>query len=370
MKTKAWSFLERLPGLTALPVVWRQHLGAEYAAFKRLCLQAETWQAAWYPCAREQPCGCWHEVRWEPGQGGAVAVCQCEPVRLVEMRFERVAGQEGGEWRLAPVGSLAAMVETAPRGKCADLALTLEEVTPLKVHRARLAREICRALSLEAKYEELPLPNTFQAGTWSAESVPVIVTIQAESQPLRQVVSELALRLGRPFILLGPTHRLVSVATEELLAHARSGFLALENCVELTAEGGLRAAQPPGVLLARWTPQPREGQEDAARQLFALAKALDSVPGMQKAPPSAVLQLYCVEGLGILEIARRLKCHRALVWGRMKLLRQKLGRSLNELREMSGQFEKIEESLRDPRARRIHRASALDEAGGEEDENE
>jgi hypothetical protein len=65
------------------------------------------------------------------------------------------------------------------------------------------------------------------------------------------------------------------------------------------------------------------------------------------------------------QVARKCGCARSLVFLRLEALRCKLGVHPRTLRQYSGHFESIEESLSDPRARRVHRKSAI---YGEEEE--
>jgi len=250
---------------------------------------------------------------------------------------------------------------------CPDILLSLADITPLAIHRPKLGGQICRALGLDSNFHELPPRKTFQVGSWSADAVPVVLTIPNDCEDLLNVVSQLNTRLQRPFILLAPTGNRLSAPCQEMLAHARAGFFALQTSVFLTDVGTLRPAQTPGVLFARFSPQPDEAKENAVRQMFAMAKELDSDPALKVALPSVVLRLYCVDCLNATQIARKLRCHRGTVHSRLKLLRQKLGCDLAELRAYSGQFQDIEESLSDPRARRIYRKGAAD---GEEDSEE
>jgi len=101
--------------------------------------------------------------------------------------------------------------------------------------------------------------------------------------------------------------------------------------------------------------------ESVARQVFALVHELETEGRWRKAPMLRVFRLYCVEGLPAVKIARQCRCSKSLVLLRLKRLRTKLGRNPAELRQMSSQFEEIEASLKDDRARRIHRESAMDE---------
>ena len=82
---------------------------------------------------------------------------------------------------------------------------------------------------------------------------------------------------------------------------------------------------------------------------------------MRKAPVSQMFRLYYLEGFSRAEVARRGGWAESLVTLRLQAIEKKLGRKPVELRELSPEFERIEESLSDPRARHIHRRSAMDQ---------
>jgi hypothetical protein len=106
--------------------------------------------------------------------------------------------------------------------------------------------------------------------------------------------------------------------------------------------------------------------DEDARRLFALLKALESEGNYRKAPVTRVFQLYCLEGLTRDEVAKLCRCVPSLVTLRLKAIERKLGRKASELRQLSGHFERIAESLTDERARHIHRESAMDQPDEED----
>src|SRR5690242_6703987 len=54
-----WSALESVPGLSAIPAVWREKMGEHFESFARAFFQARPETAAFYPCRK---CRCPHEV--------------------------------------------------------------------------------------------------------------------------------------------------------------------------------------------------------------------------------------------------------------------------------------------------------------------
>src|SRR5437588_3752854 len=51
-----WHFLEDLPGLSALPTVWRRHLAHDFEPFNLLCLQPGSKPALSFPCPLPTSC--------------------------------------------------------------------------------------------------------------------------------------------------------------------------------------------------------------------------------------------------------------------------------------------------------------------------
>ena len=128
-------------------------------------------------------------------------------------------------------------------------------------------------------------------------------------------------------------------------------FAAVENILGLNAERGAGSSE--------FETEP--ATDDEARRLFALLKALESDGNYRKAPVTRVFQLYCLEGLTRDEVAKKCQCVPSLVTLRLQAIESKLGRKASELRQLSGHFEQIADSLKDDRARRIRRESAMDE---------
>ena len=249
---------------------------------------------------------------------------------------------------------------------CPDLILQPAEIELWILPIPRFARALCRALNLNAQFADLRLVNgssnasTWQIGSWSTDAVPVILTIQPDTERIVRAIIELTGRFHqRRFILLGPTSRNLDAHCIDLLGRSGSEFFPLEANLVLTHNAILQCTRTPGELFAKFSPAPKEQIDDQmARQLFAMIRSLDAERGMRKAPPSMVLRLYCIEELEANEIARRLKCARSLIYSRLGLLRRKLGRDPAELRRYSTHFEQIEASMSDSRARSGYRGNA------------
>jgi transposase-like protein len=108
--------------------------------------------------------------------------------------------------------------------------------------------------------------------------------------------------------------------------------------------------------------------ESVAGEVFAVVKELEGNSRWRKAPIIRVFRLYCVECLSVKNVAQQCGCSRSLVFERLKELRMKLGRNPAELRQFSSQFERIEDSIRDPQARKIYPTGSVGGDGPDESE--
>jgi hypothetical protein len=297
--------------------------GEEFSVFRDGFLRWTASEAASYPCPHG--CGCAHEII-RHADGSVVGVCVC-----------------------------------ADLGGCPDLHLSAEHIVVWELNWSKLARGLCQAFGLESKTASFDLGHTRQVGSWSAEAVPVILTIQSQRDHFLHAVGQLAARLRQKFILLTPTHRWVDAAAKEILAQAGAEVFCLDSHLLLVGKGVLNSRTRPGDLFSAFNPQPKEALgEETARQAFALIQQLDASPAFAK-PPSAltVFRLYCMEELSAERIARKLGCSKGTVINRLNLIRQKTGSDPGALRKFSPHLQSLEETLTDPRAARIRRRNLV-----------
>ncbi len=260
-----------------------------------------------------------------------------------------MTGQEDGHY-------IAAC--TCESKDCPDLRLTRDDLTPLALDVHRLGRAIAVALNCTPHITLLPAPGTVQIGSWSADGVPVILTIQLEPSHLRHAVAELVARLNTRFILLAPTARNRDAATDELLARVGAAFFPLEGTLAITNSGTLVARITPGALFEKFTPQAGDADQETASRVVALATQFD-------AKTLKVFRWYCVECLSATDAAARCKLSKTGVMRRLKKIQEATGVTPAELRRLSPHFGKIEEAGGDSRAKRI-RPSAMIEQEQEE----
>jgi hypothetical protein len=322
--TSAWIALESLPGLESLPCYWQEYAGDQYQALKLLCLQQGPYITRSYPCP--DFCGCAHTLAPPIATLGPqlpsfplTAHCSCEPPT------------------------------------CPDFIVTLGDALTLEVNWATLSRSICDPLELHSAPSVVPLPFTGQIGFWPPANTPAILTIQSSAKDQDLIVATLVATLSQPFILIAPTAQYMTFLSRKLMADKQALFLPLDTTVTLAEDGTLQPVKTPGDLFAQLRPEPKDPVSDGvALQVYTLAKAFDSECSIRKAPPFTVFRLFW-QGFTVTQIARECRCSTRLILARKKWLEAKLGRKLSSLRQYSPQFDAIEKSLSDSRARNIYR---------------
>jgi hypothetical protein len=317
-----WSTFESIPGQSAVTPVWHNLLGSYFEPFSAAFLQRRPFPARFVPCPNN--CGCLHQVILHP-QGHITASCCCDST------------------------------------DCQDLTLTPSDVTVWELSWSRLARRLSIILGLNPLSADLGLPNTRQIGSWSSDAVPVILTIQTEPHNLLSVIAQLAARLQQKFILLIPTADLVTANCRQYLKSVGADFFTLDSCIRISSDAIHSPTIAPGELFARFTPQPKEIDQDVAQRAFALIQQLESNPSLPAPSVLTVFRLCCIEALSAAQAARKLHCSRVTVCRRLKLIRAKTGIAPEYLRTLSPHIASIQDQTTDPRARHIHRKNLTDD---------
>jgi len=211
-----WTALEQIRGLSAISAVWRQYAGNDFPALKNF-LDASDDVAGSVPCSR---CACDHEVITLPDHS-LVGVCRCHEIGIH------------------------------------DLELTRADIILWRLNWQKLGRAICQAFGLASKYAKFGPTGTAQIGTWSADAVPAMLTIQWHANEFRHVAAALVARLHRPFILLAPTASHMDAQALEYLAAFDAEFFALDSRLILTPHGTFQPRSLPGEIFARFGPKPQ-----------------------------------------------------------------------------------------------------------------
>jgi hypothetical protein len=125
-------------------------------------------------------------------------------------------------------------------------------------------------------------------------------------------------------------------------------------------------AYPEGAPRPAALPEDESAPEDKtqlgiAAKVFQLLTALDPENKIRKAPPIKVFLLRYRQNLDPVEIARRCRCDRSLIFVRLKAIEQKLPWKPHQLRELSSHVEALQATLSDSRARKIYRRGEFDE---------
>jgi hypothetical protein len=301
--SKPWQSLEEIPGLVALISPWQKHVGDRFRAFRALCLDVSPRTAHLFPCLLARECA--H--------------------RIIPM--PEALNQLPSTLSLKPSTIAIGFCERDPR-HCDHLELSGEDITPLQLNWQKLGRAICKAFGLETKFADIHVPNTFQIGTWSADSVPVVLTIQWQRRAFRHAVAELGLRLHRPYILLAPTNLHLDATCQELLGHAGAEFFPLATTVRLTDHGTLHSIRTPGELFAKFTPQPKDADLSVAERARAIVSQFD-------ATTYRVFELYCIHELSAAQVAGKMKMSKTAVMRRLAQIRKRTGLKPKNLRKFS-----------------------------------
>ena len=370
-----WSGLEAMGGGSGLWADWQWALGDQLHALAPF-LEPTHEEALTVPCREHPPCGCRHRV------------CVEEPAAVEALR-------EGG---LEP---LLSAVCDCDSGDCPTFQITRTDRVIYRLDLARLGACIRTVLGLDApRASGVALEEWREIGTWPPFATPVYLSLVRAGRWRTGLEAHREGGEGPCVLLTGTT-----TGADPLLAAAlrREGGLlqALDTMLEPGPEGQWRfvesaadwsrvwhqrLAHPPvnGESLRQIqrhlsairrqvetapatrpgpgaAPSPEPVSEDAARQVFALIRQLETNNQWRKAPMLQVFRLYCLEGLTAKQVAHRCGCAKSLIIERLKHLRQITGRQPTELRQFSAHFEQIDNSLRDPRARRIYRPALADE---------
>lgn len=320
-----WQCLEDLPGLLAVPAGWRMRAGKHFEGMHKAFLRTTTRHAHSFQCPRE--CGCAHEIV-RHGNGRVVAVCRCE------------------SWN------------------CDDIILSVADTVLVELNWPKFGRAIANAFGCDAKDAGASCTSLFagtrQVAAFGGAGLPVVLTIQRDRGSFAGVVTHLVAALKERFILLAPTSRHMDANTHALLNGAKAGFFDLESHLTLMPSGLLHAPKSGGELFSALLPPViEELTMEVARKLYALVLACHTEQVLREAPIKSVFDLYCKMGFSAEETAIKLKCSKATIINRLKLLRQRTGVSADKLRDYKPFFEEIETSLADPRARRIRRKDAM-----------
>lgn len=316
---KFWNTIEGLPTLATVIGQWQLSLGAEFELCKNAFMQKSDTEATWVPCPE-----CGHALEVVKYNGEITGVSDDED------------------------------------HSCWEVDLSPEELEVWAWSWPKAGRTLAKAFGCAAKLMDLEMVNTWQVAEIGGSRLPIILTIQLSREDFQSAVLELVVRNREGFVLLSPTGLFYDARIQELLSHGKAGFFDLASTVTLQPNGVLHTRKTGGELFSRYLPEEKEpASEKEAAGVFALMKTLDASDQRRKAPTSMVFRLYCQEGLSRAEVAKRCGCVEALVTLRLKEIEAKLGRKPTELRQISGHLQQIEDTLSDPRARKIRRAAAI-----------
>ena len=329
--SKLWQGLEEMLGPAGVPAAWQSWMGPEFGVFRSAFLQRSARPAKSVPCPRD--CGCAHRVVEHP-DGSLVGVCDCDP------------------WN------------------CDDIPLQAEDVVILQLNPAKLGGAIAKAFSCERRLADFGLPNTWQVAAYSADAVPVILTIQNEEVSFRRVVAELTARLRKQFFLFAPTNRFMAGPSSELLQNVQAVFFDLESHFTLLPSGILQAHLSGGDLFSRHLPANEAAvRKTDALRVFGILTKLRSEPGHRKAPLATVFELTVLEQLSQKEAAKRCRprCAPSLICSRVKTLEARFEMSIEQLRNLASDLRELDSTVKGDRLRKKKSGAPEGEGGADPD---
>jgi hypothetical protein len=355
-----WALLGSGKGVLAL---WRQLLGADFEAARQFLRATDEQEENSFPCMSHFKCSCDHRVIIHSASK-IVAACRCQD------------------------GCLDGVLELTPK----DLMLW-------KVDATKLCEAIGSAFGLERHGNRVSNDTiTRRIGNWGKTQSPVFFCQPtSQAKVLEEMEALFAATNGR-FILVVPTpayltrevesaltrHRCIAIPLSDVLAITGEGLVVMKSIAPILQEFECRLGEDTNgmakvmekigreVAMIRKQTQTKTDNEpldeNVARQVFAVIQQMEDEGESRKAPLIKVFRLYCMQNLTRDEVAKRCGCVPSLISLRLKQLEQRMGRKPSELRQFSSQFERMADSMSDPRAKKINRRQLANEVREPEDD--
>jgi hypothetical protein len=216
-----------------------------------------------------------------------------------------------------------------------------------------LARVLCPTYGLNPTPLDFDFDRTSQIGSWSADAVPVFLTVQFDRNAFHRVVAQLIGRLHQPLIILAPTAGHLDGVTREIMSNFGAAFFSLESTTILDPDGTLRLRTIPGELFAQFNPQPIQSlDEHDSRAIIAIAAKFDTGP---RPTPFTTFRLHFIDHRTIRQIAADFELSVGTIQNRLKAITTAIGLDSKALNAYFPYFAKIEAELSDSRAKHIRR---------------
>jgi hypothetical protein len=315
-----WGALEKIVGLSALAVVWRQQLGDCHDVFHKAFLMRSTLQARSYPCPRD--CGCVHDVVLH-SDGTIAGVCTCDP------------------W------------------SCEDICLDNVDLALYALNWSQLGRALCQALGIQSREVELNTANTLQIGAYTDKAIPVILTIQHDREAFLQAIAVISSRRKDRYILLAPTAAFRDAETDAMLDSVNAGFISIQGTFVLMPSGALKTLTPAHEVLSPFAPDNEETPENVVASALLLIDELDTAKVRKKPSHSAFFKMYCVNGWSLNTIMKKTGCSQGTASNRKRDCETMLNASLDSYRKHGSMIEKIAAQYQGTKARKIRGKSVI-----------
>ena len=214
-----WSTLDQSPGQFNILPEWRRLLGSDFEVVS-LLFRPTDYRAQSVSCPSPGGNGCPRRIV-DHGDGEILAVCNDE--------------EEG----------------------CDDIMLSSEDIIAHELDRRKLADMVARVLNIHPTFS--PLDGFFQTikvgdiNPGGSRRFPVFLTIQLNTNALRDVTFRLFAKTREPFVLLTFTRDMIGLEMEDMLARNKSCFMALADIlIRNDRTGDLVGVESAHELLSRF----------------------------------------------------------------------------------------------------------------------
>ncbi|MEI8291771.1 MAG: hypothetical protein WCH99_20070 [Verrucomicrobiota bacterium] len=330
MMSSPWQCLEDVPAHSAAAAEWKRHLGDDFSIVGKTFLQRARRKAMSVPCSKVE--GCAHALT--PRGDGFVGKCK----------------DDDGPG-------------------CDDIEVTADDAEVWEVNLKRLGSAVASALKCVAIDEALGVDRTRQVAALGNPPVPILLTVQPDADGYSAVVTQLAARWPKGFVLLAPTNRFCAATAIDMLGRANAGFFDLESILELASNGQLHAPQAGAELFKRHLPEMKNAiLESDQAQVWRLFSELVAMGTKGKAPPARVFDLLVFQKLNQTETAGKCKCSLSLISNQVDLIENHFHMSIERLRAFASDLKERQRMVKGDRYAKKKQGAMRDVPGESDDD--
>ncbi len=207
--TRLWHVLEHIPGLLAVPAIWRNDCGDEFDLLQQYLRPADE-VGSNFPCPYPRGGDCPRKIV-NHGGGEYIAICR-----------------------------------TLPK-ICPDVPLIPKEALIHELDLLALLKPVLRAASIRAEVPQIRSHGVWSVGLSNRRSSlnqPVFLLVFAGATGFHSAVRDLLLDVVGPFVVVAPTNQHRTVDIQERLQARGAGYLCLEEQILVDEQGRFSAIDP------------------------------------------------------------------------------------------------------------------------------